>query len=66
MNKEQEYKERIHASLDQTLDSGFVPELGEYKKGKVRDVHFSGDKVVMVSSDRVSCFDHVLSRRIPF
>ena len=65
-SREQEYKEKIKASLDSVLESGFVPELGEHKKGKVRDVHFSGDKVIMVASDRVSCFDHVLSRCIPF
>jgi len=65
-DREAEYKERIRANLENVLDSGFVPELGEHKKGKVRDVHFSGDKVVMVASDRVSCFDRVLSRCIPY
>lgn len=63
---EQEYKEKIRANLAMTLGSGFVPELGEHKKGKRSDVHFSGDNVIIVASDRVSCFDEVLSRCIPF
>jgi len=53
-----------------TLASGFIPELGEHRSGKVRDVHFTGkhvgDPIIMVSSDRVSCFDHILSRQIPY
>jgi len=64
--KEQLYKLRIGAELDKTVQSGFVPELGEYQKGKVRDVHFSGDNVIMVASDRVSAFDEVLVKHIPF
>ena len=66
MSKEQEYKEIIKDNLENVLESGYIPELGGHKKGKVRDVHFSGDRIIMVASDRVSCFDHVLSRCIPF
>ncbi len=66
MSKEQEYKKIIGDNLDNVLASGFIPELGEHRKGKVRDNHFSGDKVIMVASDRVSCFDIVLSRLIPY
>jgi len=60
-----DYKEEIRKHLGNTLKSGYLPELKHYG-GKVRDVHFTGDKVVMVSSDRVSCFDNVLTRQIPF
>jgi phosphoribosylaminoimidazole-succinocarboxamide synthase len=66
MSNEQEYKEIIKANLNNVLTSGFVPELGTHKKGKVRDNHFLEDRVVMIASDRVSSFDHVLSRAIPF
>jgi len=70
MSKEIEYKKIIKQNLKNTLSSGFIPEIGVHKSGKVRDVHFTGDKIgdqiVMVSSDRVSCFDHILSRQIPF
>ncbi len=35
--------------------------------GKVRDVHHLGDKlIVMVASDRISAFDHILPKGIPF
>ena len=34
--------------------------------GKVRDVYFVGDKLVMVATDRISAFDHILPRPIPY
>lgn len=34
--------------------------------GKVRDVYTVGDKLVMVATDRISAFDHILPRPIPF
>jgi phosphoribosylaminoimidazole-succinocarboxamide synthase len=34
--------------------------------GKVRDVYSIGDKLVMIASDRISAFDVVLPRPIPF
>ena len=37
-----------------------------YYRGKVRDVYFFEDQLVMVASDRISAFDHVLGRAIPF
>lgn len=70
MSSEIEYKEIIRENLNNTINSGFIPEIGQHKSGKVRDVHFTGEEIgssiIMVSSDRVSCFDYVLSRRIPF
>ncbi len=43
----------------------FENQTGFYK-GKVRDVYFIEDKyMVMVASDRISAFDHVLNRAIP-
>src|SRR3989344_5458511 len=66
----EEYREMIRKNMDNTLDSGYIPELGNHRQGKVRDVHFTseetGKPIIMVSSDRVSAFDHVLDRRIPF
>lgn len=35
-------------------------------KGKVRDVYSFDDKVAMIVSDRISAFDHILPRAIPF
>jgi phosphoribosylaminoimidazole-succinocarboxamide synthase len=70
MSKEQEYKKIIKENLNNTLDFGFLPELGKHKSGKVREIHFTSDKIgsniIMVASDRVSAFDHVLGRSIPF
>ncbi len=37
-----------------------------FYKGKVRDVYTIGDKLVMVASDRISSFDHILGRPIPY
>lgn len=35
-------------------------------KGKVRDVYSIGDTLVMIASDRISAFDHVLPEGIPY
>lgn len=55
-------------TLPQTLtEANFVFE-GQTKvyHGKVRDVHTIGDDLlVMVASDRISAFDHILPRGIP-
>ena len=37
----------------------------ELYRGKVRDVYRRGDELLMVASDRISAFDHVLPRAIP-
>ncbi|PWH86157.1 phosphoribosylaminoimidazolesuccinocarboxamide synthase [Brumimicrobium oceani] len=43
------------------------PEQKEVYKGKVRDVYFIGDDhLVMIASDRISAFDHILPAGIPF
>lgn len=42
----------------------FKGQTGFYR-GKVRDVYYFGDKMVMVASDRISAFDVVLPKAIP-
>jgi len=38
-----------------------------YYQGKVRDVHSIGDQdLVMIASNRISAFDHILPREIPY
>lgn len=37
-----------------------------FYRGKVRDVYTVGDLLVMVASDRISAFDHILPRPIPY
>lgn len=46
-------------------DFNFPGQTGVYH-GKVRDVYFVGDKLVMVATDRISAFDVVLPEGIPF
>jgi phosphoribosylaminoimidazole-succinocarboxamide synthase len=44
-----------------------LPNQTNYYKGKVRDVYTIGDsKLVMISSDRISAFDVVLPKGIPY
>ena len=40
-------------------------DLKLFKRGKVRDVYDLGDKLLIVSTDRISCFDVVLPDGIP-
>jgi len=43
------------------------PDQSGFYKGKVRDVYFIGDdRLVMIVSDRISAFDVILPRPIPF
>jgi len=42
-----------------------LPGQTRFYRGKVRDVYTVGDQLVMVASDRISSFDHVLPRPIP-
>lgn len=37
-----------------------------FYRGKVRDVYTIGDRLVMVASDRISAFDFILPRPIPY
>lgn len=42
-----------------------LPNQTNFYRGKVRDVYTVNDLLVMVASDRISSFDHVLPRPIP-
>ncbi|MEM1122571.1 MAG: phosphoribosylaminoimidazolesuccinocarboxamide synthase [Bacteroidota bacterium] len=43
-----------------------LPKQTAFYKGKVRDVYTIGDQLIMVASDRISAFDHILPRPIPY
>jgi len=43
-----------------------LPGQTNFYRGKVRDVYTVSDLLVMVASDRISAFDHVLPRAIPY
>ena len=55
----------VKNQLDLTLGKFEHDSLGEHYKGKVRDNFYDNDKIIMITSDRVSAFDHVLGT-IPF
>lgn len=38
----------------------------DFYKGKVRDVYYFRDRILVVASDRISAFDHILPRAIPY
>lgn len=43
-----------------------LPGQTAFYRGKVRDVYTVGDRLIMVASDRISAFDHILPRPIPY
>lgn len=43
---------------------GFPGQTGFYK-GKVRDVYYFNEKILVVATDRISAFDHILPQAIP-
>ena len=58
-------KNIIKEQLSHTLNNSTYDDLGRHYQGKVRDNYYIDDKIVMVTSDRVSAFDCVLGT-IPF
>jgi phosphoribosylaminoimidazole-succinocarboxamide synthase len=42
-----------------------LSDLKFFKRGKVRDIYTIGDKLLIISTDRISCFDVVLPNGIP-
>jgi len=55
----------LRAQLPYTLREADFPHLGSLYRGKVRDNFSSGDRIVMVTTDRLSAFDRVLTT-VPF
>lgn len=51
--------------MDKTFAEITIPDLKLFKKGKVRDVYEIGEDLLIVASDRISAFDHVLPSLIP-
>lgn len=54
----------MHNSVKETNFN--FPGQVRFYRGKVRDVYEVHDKLIMVASDRISAFDHILPRAIPF
>ncbi len=51
--------------MDKTLRETNLTDIGASKKGKVRDIYDLGDKLLIVTTDRLSAFDVVLPTGIP-
>jgi phosphoribosylaminoimidazole-succinocarboxamide synthase len=56
---------RLDAQLPHTLSATHFTSLGEKYEGKVRDTYARGDRLVLITTDRLSAFDHVLTT-LPF
>ncbi len=50
---------------DPALTATHLPDLPPPRRGKVRDVYDLGDTLLLVATDRLSAYDHVLSPGIP-
>ena len=48
-----------------STDFKFKNQIGKYR-GKVRDVYDLDHKLLIITTDRISAFDHILSRPIPY
>jgi len=47
------------------MNKGLITGLPLFKRGKVRDIYAVGDPLLIVATDRISCFDVVLPTEIP-
>ena len=57
----------LRDQLSHTVErTNFPPSVGTRYEGKVRDTYAQGDRLVLVTTDRISAFDHVLHETIPF
>ena len=56
----------LHQQLNHTLLNTDFEEFGERYSGKVRDTYRVDDRLLLVTTDRISAFDHVLRQTIPF
>ena len=63
-------EEAIRQQLGRTIGETHFTGAGELYRGKVRDVYraspVSGDALCLITTDRISAFDHILRQQIPF
>lgn len=55
----------IRQQLPHTLRETHFDGIGARYQGKVRDTYRSEDRLILVTTDRISAFDHVLRQTIP-
>lgn len=56
----------IEQQLPHALRATDFKGLGQRYQGKVRDTYAQDDQLVLITTDRISAFDHVLRQTIPF
>lgn len=56
----------LSAQLGHTLRETRFDHLGTRYGGKVRDTYATGERLILVTTDRISAFDHILRQTIPF
>ncbi|MHA1743929.1 MAG: phosphoribosylaminoimidazolesuccinocarboxamide synthase, partial [Candidatus Heimdallarchaeota archaeon] len=58
--------ETIKKQIPNVFLSANLPKFGEKKSGKVRDLYFHDDKIIIITTDRISAFDAILNQGIPY
>lgn len=58
--------DQIRAQIGHTIESTHFGDFGARYQGKVRDTYRQDDRLILVTTDRISAFDHVLAQTIPF
>lgn len=58
--------ETLEQQLDRTLRETHLVNLGNRYQGKVRDTYQRNSELILVTTDRISAFDHILRQSIPF
>jgi len=56
----------LHDALPKAIARTDIPGVGDPYRGKVRDVYPLGDRLLIVTTDRISAFDHVFAEAIPY
>lgn len=59
-------RDTLERQLERTIKATDFTEFGEPYQGKVRDTYRTNGELVLVTTDRISAFDHVLRQPIPF
>lgn len=58
--------EQIKKQISNTFLGSDLIKFGEGKSGKVRDLYYYDDKIIILTTDRISCFDVILKQGIPY
>jgi len=56
----------LEQQLERTIDETHLEDLGRRYHGKVRDTYRVNGKLILITTDRISAFDHILRQTIPF